>query len=121
MARYDFHGPGLKVRLTDPAVEGGVGVRIEHESGAALIVPSAPSHPQKDGLRVRVTGFDGTDFTLKIAPGFEQVEVQASRATAILGGQTAGVALRVEVGQNKPAPVRVTGHESTMPIDLDEG
>lgn len=120
MPKYEYRGEGLSVRVTDPAIEGGVGIRIEHESGAALIVQSAEAEKSQDGLRVKLTGFDGNGFDVTVTDGWGRVIVHAESATPILGGgQTAEATRRPDL-ERTPDKVRVTGDEATMPIDVDE-
>lgn len=120
MPKYEYRGLGLSVRLTQPAVEGGVGLYIEHESGAALMVPSVEVRSTQDGLRADVTGFDGTCFEVEVRADFSEVEVRASSPSAIIGGGTRAVAKRRADLEAPRGPVRVTGDESTMPIEVDE-
>ncbi len=120
MARFDFTGPGLKVRLTDPAIEGGVGLRIEHHSGAALIVSSTSPTRDERGVHLEVTGFDGTRFQVHLSPDGDHVRIVASQVTAILGGQAQAQCHHVPSAPTSPAPVRLTGHEATMPIELGD-
>lgn len=120
MPRYEFRSPGLRVRLVDPAIEGGVGVRIEHDSGAALLVRSVIAKKTEAGLHVDVTGFDGTQFAIDVDPEWASVQIRSSSPTPILGGGQEAAALRAKAAESESGPVRVTGDETTMPINVDE-
>ena len=120
MPKYEYRGERLSVRVTDPAIEGGVGIRIEHDSGAALIVPSVRASKSQDGLHVRLTGFDGNTFEVTVTDGWGRVIVSAERETPILGGGSAAQASRRPELEREPDQVRVTGDEATMPIDVED-
>lgn len=120
MPKYEFRGDGLSVRVTQPSREGGISLYIEHESGAALIVPSADAVATQDGLRARVSGFDGTSFEVALSGDHQRVEITASTPSPILGGRREAIATRRTDLEGPRGPVRVTGDESTMPIDVDE-
>lgn len=108
------------MQVVDPAIEGGIGVRIEHTSGAALIVPSTEAE-RRGGVRcVRIVGFDGTHFEIDIADDHETVSIRATVPTPILGGQRAASATRAPQLEKQLGAVRVTGDETTMPISVDE-
>jgi hypothetical protein len=120
MRRYEFRSTGLRVRLVDPAIEGGVGIRVEHDSGAALIVASVFGEETEDGLQLEVVGFDGTRFDFSIDAHWRTITMRASVATPIFGGETSASALRVQEKEETSGKVRVTGTETTMPIDVGE-
>ncbi len=122
MQRYEFKGVGLRVRLVDPAVEGGVGIRVEHDSGAALIVASVYGESDGDGLHLKITGFDGTRFDFRVDTHWRRIVMKASMDTPIFGGHRTATADRVQEGREKAplSTVRVTGNETTMPIDVDD-
>lgn len=120
MSRYEFRGPDLELRVIDPAIEGGVGVRIEHASGAALLVRSVEPARTQEGLHVTITGFDGSRFSVHIDPAWQTAQVTSDRPTPILGGADAAVARRDEAAEKREGTVRVTGDETTMPITVDD-
>lgn len=120
MARYEFRAPGSRVRIVDPAIEGGVGVRIEHDSGAALIVPSVIGERTQVGLRFDIVGFDGTHFVIELPDDRSQVSIRAEPTSPILGGRDQIIAARTPEHEKASGPVRVTGDETTMPIAVDD-
>lgn len=120
MPKYEFRAEGLSVRVTHPTREGGVGVYIEHTSGAALMVPSTQAERTQDGLHARVSGFDGTHFEIIVRGDFAEAEIRASTPSPIIGGDTRATAARRKDLEGGRGPVRVTGDESTMPIDVEE-
>ena len=120
MPKYEYRAEGLRVRITHPAPEGGIGVRIEHDSGAALIVASCPAHVTQDGLTASVRGFDGNLFDVRVSKAWEQVDLAAEQPTPILGGGRAVRLNRRTDLEREPTSVRVSGDEATMPIPVDE-
>lgn len=117
MPQFEYRGEELSVRVANPTPDGGVSLHIEHATGAALIVPSTPQSRTDDGAFVTVTGFDGNLFQIRISE--ERVFIQAEQASPILGGGREADAERRRDLEKNDGPIRVTGDESTMPIDVD--
>lgn len=112
--RYVDHA--LEVRLSVNATS--ARLRLEHKSGAALIVPDAPLCPTEGGARLTVSTFDGVQLILEAH--HDALRISASGPTALLGDRTECTLPRGP-DRTDTGPTRVTGDESTMPIPLDDG
>ncbi len=108
----------LKVQVRDLGEDASspVKVHIEHKTGAALIAPECVPERAGEELRLSTTGFDGTRFFILVTE--ETLTIEASAATPILGGQKRATVPKAEPPTPQQLGVRVTGHESTMPIPV---
>lgn len=113
------HYTAGNLSLTIRGLDGSESVRIhlEHKSGAALIVPYCEAADLEHGAKLSTNGFDGTDYRITIDDAAETALVEASRATAILGGATSIVLPRA-ADLASSGPLRITGDEDTMPITV---
>ena len=96
--------------------EHGARLSVEHESGAALLVPRTKVATVDDVLQLETTGFDGTHYVVEL--GEERARITASAPSPILGGATELELPRTEVPKPAPGALRVTGDEETMPIPM---
>lgn len=99
----------------------GVDVHIQHESGAALILPNCLTTPSGAGFKAEGTGFDGNTFRIEVDDATASLRVACTHESPILGGAR-DVRLPLD-NLHKPAPPseRITGDEDTAPIDaLDD-
>ena len=120
MSRYEFRGPDIEIRITDPAIEGGIGIRIEHASGAALLVRSVIPKETSEGLVASITGFDGILYEVTIDREWQSVELRSNSDSPILGGEKMLRGQRCEAAEQQLGPTRITGDETTAPIPVDE-
>lgn len=115
-----YVGRELTVRIRGLDGGGDVQIHIEHQSGAALIVPLCRRVARERGPELSTTGFDGTGFTLTLDEPSRSLEIVASAPTPILGG---GTRVTLDNGEDVVPAVsrttRVSGDEDTMPIDLE--
>ncbi len=111
----------LKVQVRDLGEDASspVKVHIEHKTGAALIDPECNPKRTGESLHLKTTGFDGTRFHVIVTE--ETVSIEASAPTPILGGEKRATIPRAEGPTPQQLGVRVTGHESTMPIPVKGG
>ncbi len=115
--RYQGEGITLRIRgLGAGARAPIVRLHIEHESGAALIVPGCREAMGASGPRMETVGFDGTIFTIELDEKTGFAAISASQETPILGG---GRDARIPRGADlEDSTLRTTGDEETMPIDV---
>jgi hypothetical protein len=111
-----YHGSGLTLRIRGLMTPHPVRIHLEHESGAALIVPGCREEPGIKGPRLETVGFDGTIFTVELDEQNGTAAISASQETPILGG---GTTARIQRGPDtEESALRVTGDEETMPIEV---
>lgn len=118
MTHRRYETPEVTVDVRGLFTDHGVRLNIEHTSGAALIVPRADTTEIDGGVRLVTTGFDGTEYTVDILE--ETVVVKSNVPSQILGGLDHLEANRVEVKKSDLGPLRVTGDEETMPIQVGD-
>jgi hypothetical protein len=111
-----YLGDGLTLRIRGLTTPHPVKIHLEHESGAALIVPGCREGPGPRGPRLETVGFDGTIFTIELDDQAGTAAISASQETPILGG---GKTARIQRGPDvEDGALRVTGDEETMPIEV---
>jgi hypothetical protein len=111
-----YQGLGITLKIRGLFTSHPVRIHLEHESGAALIVPGCREGPGPKGPRLETVGFDGTVFTVELDEQANTAEISATAETPILGGGTrASVPRGPDLVDNT---VRLTGDEETMPIDV---
>ena len=116
MVERRYQGDGITLRIRGLLTAHPVRVHLEHESGAALIVPGCREAPGVKGPRLETVGFDGTIFTVELDEQDSTASIQASQETPILGGsKTARIPRGPDV---EDTSLRVTGDEETMPIEV---
>ena len=83
MSERRYTGEGLSVRVRGYE-RNDVRLQIEHESGAAMIVP----HAVKEGesARLLTTGFDGTRYIFLIDDDKGTLSISSSVESPLLGG-----------------------------------
>lgn len=118
MSERLYLGDGVRLSIRGIGTSHPVRIHLEHESGAALIVPGCEEGPGDKGPLLKTVGFDGTTFTIALDEEANDASIEASQPSPILGG---GQKARIERGPD-PTPdeqsVRVTGDEATMPIQV---
>lgn len=115
--QYRSDGVTIQVRGIEDGAR--LKIQIEHESGAALIVPEC--EPQRDAtaIIIETRGFDGTDYRLTVDEAKNSVRIAASKSSAILGEKLELELPRVEdFATPAVSAMRVTGDEVTMPISV---
>ena len=110
-----YQGEGITLRIRGLFTPHPVRIHIEHETGAALIVPGCREGPGPRGPRLETVGFDGTVFTIELDEDAQVAILSATQETPILGG---GTTARIPRGADIEDSLRVTGDEETMPIDV---
>ena len=110
----------VSVRLRGLDGPAGVRIHLEHQSGAALIVPACARESSEGAAVFRLTGFDGVQFTVTVDPVGDHLWLRTSGPSLLLGGQRERKVPRGPDPEPQNRGICVTGDESTMPIPVDE-
>lgn len=118
MSERLYLGDGLRLSIRGLGTSHPIRVQLEHDSGAALIVPGCEEGPGEKGPLLKTVGFDGTIFTISLDEETNEAAIEASQASPILGGARSARIMRGPDPTPDERSVRVTGDEATMPIEV---